>query len=273
MRTPRLRLVKGTHIVMPRIPGAEDAYLLQSGDGRVVFALPFEQRFTLIGTTDVAFAGDPGAAATSEDEEEYLIELAGRFFAEPLARDQIVWRYAGVRPLVDDKTADPSAISRDYHLELAVSSGHPPVVNVIGGKITTYRCLAEAVLARLAPHVPVGRPWTSGAPLPGGDVGDAGIEGYRLDLARRRPQFTAESLSRLTRLYGTNADAVIGDAAREADLGAALGGGLTESEVVYLKENEWARTPDDVLWRRTKAGLHMTADERARAAEEIASLL
>jgi glycerol-3-phosphate dehydrogenase len=270
---PTLKLVKGSHIVVPRIPGAEDAYLLQNGDGRVVFALPFEQDFTLIGTTDVACSGDPADAAISAEEEDYLLELAGRFFAKPLARADIVWRYAGVRPLLDDGSADPSAVSRDYHLDLAAGPDLPPLVNVIGGKITTYRRLAEAVLAKLEPHLAMGPAWTAAAPLPGGDVGEAGIGGYQLDLARRRPGLSMPCIARLTRLYGTRTDVLLGGAGKAADLGADLGGGLTEREVDYLREREWAQTPDDVLWRRTKAGLHMSPEQRARAAEQIARLL
>jgi len=271
--TPRLRLVKGSHIVVPRIEGAEDAYLLQAGDQRVVFALPFEGRFTLIGTTDVPFSGNPSEARISPEEESYLIGLAGRFFAKPLAEGDIVWRYAGVRPLLDDGSSKASEVSRDYHLDLSLGAGRAPLLNVIGGKITTYRRLAEAALAKLAPHLePMGPAWTGSAPLPGGDLGESGIDGYRLDLARRRPGFAADVLSRLVRLYGTRCDVLLGDARTVDDLGFGLGGGLTEREVAYLKEHEWARAPDDVLWRRTKAGLHMTGDERNRAGERIAAL-
>jgi glycerol-3-phosphate dehydrogenase len=270
---PPLRLVKGSHIVVPRIPGAEDAYLLQSADGRVVFALPFEERFTLIGTTDVPFSGDPGDARPGADEEDYLITLAAKFFSAPLSRDDIVWRFAGVRPLLDDGSATPAAVSRDYRLDLAAGTA-PPLLNVIGGKITTYRRLAEAALEKLAPHFPgMGRGSTATVPLPGGAVGEAGIEGFALDLACRRPGFPDADLGRLVRLYGTEADALLGDAKEPTDLGADLGGGLTEREVRYLKENEWAREPDDVLWRRTKAGLHMDADDRPRAADRIAQIL
>jgi glycerol-3-phosphate dehydrogenase len=270
---PKLKLVKGSHIVVPRIAGAEDAYLLQNGDNRVVFALPFETDFTLIGTTDVACAGDPSSAAISTEEEDYLLALAGRFFAKPLTRADIVWRYAGVRPLLDDGSDDPSAVSRDYHLDLTAGPDLPALINVIGGKITTYRRLAEAVLLKLEPHIAMGPAWTAAAPLPGGDVGEAGISGYLLDLAHRRPGLSMPSLARLARLYGTRTDVLLGPARKASDLGADLGGGLTEREVGYLREREWAQTPEDVLWRRTKAGLHMTAEERSRSAEQIARLL
>ncbi len=275
--TTRLSLVKGSHIVVPRIAGAEDAYLLQSADGRVVFALPFEERFTLIGTTDVAFAGDPATVAIDADEEGYLLDLAGRFFKAALTREEVVWSYAGVRPLGDDGEGDPSAISRDYRLEVVTPEGVPALLNVIGGKITTYRRLAEAALLKLAPHLPpMAGPWTATAPLPGGDLGGTaggGLEAYILDLARRRPQIQQKVLARLARLYGTRADRLLGDARSPADLGAEIGGYLTEREVAYLKVHEWAREPDDVLWRRTKAGLHMSAEARSRAFERLARLL
>jgi glycerol-3-phosphate dehydrogenase len=270
----KLRLVKGSHIVVPRISGAEDAYLMQSADGRVVFAIPIEGQFTMIGTTDVPISGDPRAAASSADEEAYLLELANRFFARSLKPEDIVWRFAGVRPLIDDGKSNASAISREYLLKLEGRDKEPPLLNVIGGKITTYRRLAEEVLEKLGPYFPEMRgQWTAGAVLPGGDVGEGGIEAYRLDLGRRRPDLDPALLTRLVRLYGTQADRLLGDAKTGADLGAALGGGLTEREVNYLKTNEWASTPEDVLWRRTKVGLHMTDDERARAADRIGALL
>jgi glycerol-3-phosphate dehydrogenase len=275
-KVPKVRLVKGSHIVVPRIPGAEDAYLLQSPDGRVVFALPFEERFTLIGTTDVPVSGDPKAAAASSTEEEaYLIDLANGFFARSLKAEDIVWRFAGVRPLIDDGETSASAVSREYALRLiANDDNEPPLLNVIGGKITTYRRLAEEALARLRPYFPeMTGVWTAGASLPGGDLGEGGIEAYRLNLARRRPGLDAAMLARLARLYGTRADALLGDAQTAADLGVALGGGLTEREVDFLKAHEWAQVPEDVLWRRTKAGLHMTAEEREQTAARLEALL
>lgn len=269
-----LRLVKGSHIVVPRIPGANDAYLCQNADGRVVFAIPYEERFTLIGTTEVAYTGDARDVGISADEEEYLLALARQFFAEPPARGDIVWSFAGVRPLYeDDAAASASAVSRDYRFELHEVGG-APLLTVLGGKLTTYRRLAEAALARLAPHFPnAGPAWTASAPLPGGDVGDGGLAGAIRDICRRRRGFDAAFLGRLVRRYGTLAEEVLGDARGEEDLGAVLGRGLTEREVVYLKEREWARAPDDVLWRRTKCALHMDAGQRLAAAESIARLL
>lgn len=273
-QTVPLRLVKGSHIVVPRIGGANDAYLCQNADGRVVFAIPYEERFTLIGTTEVAYAGNPRDAVISSDEEEYLLALTRQFFAEPPSRQDIVWTFAGVRPLYeDDAGASASAVTRDYRFELD-DTGGAPLLTVLGGKLTTYRRLAEAAMARLAPYFPgMGRAWTARTPLPGGDMGDGGLAGFIRDLCRRHRAFEAAYLGRLARRYGTLVEEVLGDARSEADLGAALGGGLTEREVVYLIEREWAREPDDVLWRRTKCGLHMTAEQRTRAAASIALLL
>jgi glycerol-3-phosphate dehydrogenase len=271
---PHLRLIKGSHIVVPRIPGAEDAYLLQPGDGRVVFVLPFEETFSIIGTTDVPFSGEPARVAIDDGEERYLLELASRYFRHPLGLQDIVWRYSGVRPLYDDRSDNPSAVTRDYHLELAASGQMPPLLTVLGGKVTTYRRLAEEALERLAPYLPeMGPAWTATAPLPGGDMPGAGFETFLAAEARRRPGFDEVVLRRLARRHGTAVSAVLGNAATLADLGADLGYGLTEREVAYMGEREWARTADDVLWRRTKVGLHLDEPARDRAARAIERVL
>lgn len=271
---PRLRLVKGSHIVVPRIPGSGAAILMQNADGRVVFALPFADRFTLIGTTDTPFEGDPAGVSIDAAEEAYLLECANRFLRTPLSAADIVWRFSGVRPLHDDGTAEPSAVSRDYVLELDGASGEPPLLTVIGGKITTYRKLAEAALARLAPVFPaMGGPWTAKEPLPGGHFGEGGIDDYRVALARGKPGIARDQIARYVRTYGSLAGAMLGDARNPVDLGADLGGGLSEREVVYLKEREWARTPEDILLRRTKIGLVLTASQRAWADDRLSQLL
>ncbi|MGQ0673521.1 MAG: glycerol-3-phosphate dehydrogenase [Hyphomicrobium sp.] len=270
----RLRLVKGSHIVVPRIPGADDAYLMQSEDRRAVFALPFEERFTLIGTTDVAYSGDPAAAAISPDEVHYLLALPNRFFRSVITPADIVWQFSGVRPLQDDEAANPSAVSRDYKLDLVAGDARPALLHVIGGKVTTHRKLAEEALDILTPHLPpMGPAWTAGVPLPGGAVGDGGIAGYRSELLHRRPWLGPERAARYVRRYGTLTDELLGDARRDGDLGLHIGGGLTEREVAYLKAMEWAARPDDVLWRRTKTGLHLSPADRPQAEERIAKLL
>lgn len=273
-RPPALRLVRGTHIVVPRIPGADDAYLLQNTDGRVVFVLPFEQQFTMIGTTEVNVATPHDGFIPSGEEERYLLGAASRFLSHALTDDDIVWRFAGVRPLVDDGASNAAAVSRDYRFELVQAEGAPPLLNVIGGKVTTFRRLAEAALTQLAPRFPgMGPAWTAHAPLPGGNLGAGGLERLHNILVVRYPGIANDILLRVVSLYGTRADRVLGDAKTARDLGEAIGGGLTEREVTYLKDHEWARSADDVLWRRTKAGLHLGAAERARAEEAISRLV
>ncbi len=269
-----VRLVKGSHVVVPRIAGADDAYLLQNADGRVVFALPFEDRFTLIGTTDVAFEGDPASVAISPEEQTYLLDIASRFFREAIKPEHVVWSFAGVRPLYDDQSENLSAVSRDYHLELDAPRGVPPLLSVYGGKVTTFRRLAEEALARLGPHMRMaGDAWTSGAALPGGDIADGDFEHYLARLHAGRPGFPHEFLRHLARRHGTIAETILGDARSMADLGRTIAAGLTEREVVHFRDREWATTAEDVLWRRTKVGLHLAADRRAQAEREITELL
>jgi glycerol-3-phosphate dehydrogenase len=269
----RLRLVQGSHIVVPRIGGAEDAYMLQSPDRRIVFALPFEERFTLIGTTEVPVSGDPSGSAVTPNEQAYLLALANAYFTASLDTADIVWSFAGVRPLLEDEADSHSAVTRDYRLDVRCHGG-APVLTVLGGKLTTFRRLAEAALGRLRPYLPwMGPAWTRAAPLPGGALGPGGFEGLWAELVRDRPQFEPAFLRRLARRHGTRATRVLGDAASPRDMGVEIGGGLTEREVAYLKSEEWARTPEDVLWRRTKCGLHVPPEERPAVAEKVARLL
>ncbi len=270
---PTVRRVKGSHIVVPRVAGAEDGYLFQNDDGRVIFMLPYEGRFTLIGTTDVPDEGDPADVDVSAAEEDYLIAAVNRYLRSPLDRDDIVWRYAGVRPLLNEDVDNPSEVSRDYHLELDGAPGEPPLLSVFGGKITTYRCLAEECLAMLRPFLPnMTAPWTASTALPGGDLDGLDFDAFVDDQARRRPKFELPWLRALARRHGSRIEEILDGAASPDDLGPKLGGGLTTREVTYLRDNEWARTPNDVLWRRTKVGLHLTPVQRdgaSRAIEEI----
>ncbi len=269
-----IRLVKGSHVVVPRIPSLDDAVLLQAPDGRVVFLLPFEERFTLVGTTDVPFSGDPASATISDPEVDYLLDVANGFLRRPLTRAHVVWSYAGVRPLYDDRASEPSAVTRDYRFELSAWPAHPPLLTVLGGKVTTYRRLAEDALAVLGPHFPAMKPaWTATAPLPGGDIAGGDIEAFLAATCRRHPGFDPAFLRRLARRHGTALHGIIADCGDVGAMGGDLGGGLTPAEVRWLATREWARTPDDVLWRRTKCGLHMSAGESAAAADRIAALL
>lgn len=270
-----VRLVKGSHIVVPRIPGADSAYLLQANDRRVVFLLPFAERFTLIGTTDVPFSGNPATSAISADEEAYLLGVANEFLATPLSHDDIVWSFAGVRPLYDDDSSNPSSVTRDYKLALDVPANGPALLTVVGGKVTTYRRLAEAALQLLSPHVghDLAPAWTKNAPLPGGDIAHADFDAFVNAFVASHAQFPAPVIKRLLRRYGTLASIVLGDARKLEDLGKDLGGGLSEREVLYLREHEWARTPADILWRRTKTGLDIPALSRAKCEADIALCL
>ena len=272
---PLLRLVRGVHIVVPRVEGADSAYLLQNNDGRIVFVMPFEKHHTLIGTTEAAVSTPGEGFLRSLDEERYLLAAVSRFFAQAPLREDIVWTYAGVRPLMEDGAKNSGAVSRDYRLDLVPSEGGAPfLLNVVGGKITTYRRLAESALDRLGPLFPtMGRRWTAKSPLPGGEAGIEGLPGYLADLGKRKPGIDTAALARLVRLYGSRADLVLGDATSDDDLGAFIGGGLTEREVMYLEEHEWATTADDVLWRRTKAGLGMPMAQRQAAELHINRLL
>ena len=270
---PQVRLVKGSHIVVPRIEGANDAYIFQNIDSRVVFALPFEGAFTLIGTTDTPFSGDPRDVVVTSEDQDYLLTVANRFFRAPISRSDIVWQFAGVRPLDDDGSDNPSAVSRDYRLELDVEAG-PPLLHVIGGKITTYRRLAEGAVNLLQPYFPaVGPAWTAAAVLPGGDVGPGGFGSWFESFAKRHSDIPRDGLHRLARRYGTRTEMLIGDVSRDEGLGTDLGGGLTRREIEFLKCYEWALSADDVLWRRTKAGLHVPPGDRQKAADRVQAVL
>jgi glycerol-3-phosphate dehydrogenase len=253
----KLRLVKGSHIVVPRLYEGPQAYILQNPDRRIVFVIPYERRFTLIGTTDVPFDGDPGDVTIEPGETAYLCESASRFMAQPVRPEDVVWTYAGVRPLYDDAADNPSVVTRDYVFDVAEGEGRPPVLSVFGGKITTYRRLAEHALAKLVPFLPaLGSSWTARAPLPGGDIPKGDFEAFCAGLQRDRPWLPPDLGRRLARAYGTRAERLLGDARRLADLGQDLGAGLFEQEVDYLVDQEWARSAEDILWRRSKLGLH-----------------
>lgn len=255
---PRTRLVRGSHIVTTKLFDHDRAYILQNSDGRIVFLIPYEQEFTLIGTTDADHDGAPGDAVCTDEEADYLRRVASDYLAKPIARDDVVWTYSGVRPLYDDGAGAASAATRDYVLDL--EAGPAPLLNIFGGKITTYRRLAEAALAKLAPHFPEARPpWTAGAPLPGGGFAVTAV-GAQIDALRAAyPPLDASWARRLIRAYGTNAARAI-DHGR---FGRAFGATLTEAEIGYLMDVEWARGADDVLWRRSKLGLRMTAAQRS----------
>ena len=264
-----VRLVKGSHIVVPRLFDHAFAYLFQNADRRIIFAIPYEQDFTLIGTTDVEYHGDAARAAIAADETSYLCELANRYFARQIAPADVVWSYSGVRPLLEDESADPASVTRDYAFELDADG--PPLLSVFGGKITTYRRLAEEALALLAPALDAhGAPWTAGAPLPGGDLPDGDFGRFRATLAARYPALDAALLTRLARQYGSRIERILRSAAGAGQLGEQVLPGLYAAEIAYLRREEWATSADDILWRRSKLGLHLPRSAAATLADWLA---
>ena len=255
-----VRLVQGSHIVIRRKFADPRAYFFQNNDGRIFFAIPYEEDYTLIGTTDQDYRGDPADVAISDAEIDYLCAGASEYFKEPVTRADMVWSYSGVRPLYDDGASKAQEATRDYVLKAEGQPGEPQLINVFGGKITTYRRLAESMLEKIEAVLGArGEAWTSGATLPGGDFDRMGFDGL-LGRFRREFPFLGEAHSkRLVRLYGTRAWRIMGDAKSLGDLGQVFGGDLTEAEVAYLMEQEWAVETEDVLWRRTKLGLKLEA--------------
>jgi len=275
-----LRLVKGSHIVVRKLFEHEQAYIFQNPDRRIIFAIPYEGAFTLIGTTDVEHHGAIGDASIDASEIAYLCDQASRYFARPVAPADVVWSYSGVRPLLDDESGDPSAVTRDYSLELSTTmraAGDAtvraaPLLSVWGGKITTFRKLAEEAADMLRPSLGMtGKAWTHGAFLPGGDLShwigaptqpDTDIRHFEQALAARQPLLSPALCRRLARSYGSRVEVLLADG-----LGEAVVPGLHEAELHYLHAHEWARTADDVLWRRSKLGLHLDATQRAAVAD------
>ncbi len=266
----RLRLVKGSHIVVPRLYAGDHAFLLQNDDGRVVFVIPFEDAYSLIGTTDVPLDGEPGPVAISAEETEYLCRAVNRYFAVAIGSQDVVWSFAGVRPLYDDGRRDPSKVTRDYVLEIDAPEGEAPIVSVFGGKITTARRLAERVVGQLdPPFLDLAPPWTAEALLPGGEMDD--FEAFVADLVEDHPGFCPGWLRALGRRHGTYARAILDGARSEADLGLHFGAGLYAAEVDWFMRQEWAREVEDVLWRRTKCGLGIDPAGRRALADYMAS--
>ncbi len=259
----KVRLVKGSHIVVDKLYDHDRCYIFQNTDGRIFFAIPYEQDFTLVGTTDVDFKDDPAGVAISDEEVDYLLTSAGAYFKVPLTREMVRWSYSGVRPLYDDGASAAQQATRDYVLS-AEGDGRdmPMLLSVFGGKITTYRKLAEAALEKIAPALPlVAGPWTQGRSLPGGDFPVDGLETLVAQL-RWSYRFLDDRLARrLARLYGTRTRELLGSARNREDLGRLFGADLYEREVAYLVRREFARRAEDVVWRRSKLGLRLTTAE------------
>lgn len=265
------RLVKGSHIVVRRLFDHDRAYIFQNADGRIVFAIPYEHDFTLIGTTDRDFSGDPGAVLANEHEITYLCGAASSYFRDEVRPEEVVWAYAGVRSLYDDGSRKAEDVTRDYTIDLDVGSRRAPLVTIYGGKITTYRRLAEAVLARLTPYLQMRPSWTGRTPLPGGEFPWDGVDALTQRARGLWPFLTEPHARRLVCAYGTRLDRLLGDARSFDDLGPRFGTELTAAEVRYLMRQEWAETADDVLWRRSKLGLHLDRDQQAALATFMAN--
>ncbi|WP_348763991.1 glycerol-3-phosphate dehydrogenase [Hyphomonas atlantica] len=266
-----LRLVKGSHIIVPRWHEGDHAYFFQNGDGRIMFAIPYERgEFTLIGTTDVPYDADRDKVEITQDEIEYLCDGASEYYKVPVTPADVAATYSGVRPLYDDHAANASKVTRDYVLKLDDGAG-APILSVFGGKITTYRELAEDAMATLAGIFSETAPdWTQTASLPGGDIPDADFSSFLGELLREYAALDPALIERLARAYGTRVRLLLGKAESEAGLGRAFGAGLFEAEVNYLVESEFARSAEDILWRRSKLGLHMSENERRAFADWFA---
>ena len=257
----KVRLVKGSHIIVPKVHSQRHAYILQNPDKRVVFVIPYEGQFSLIGTTDVPVPNVDAAASITDAETDYLLTAANRFLAKKLRREDVVSTYAGVRPLYDDGSRNPSEVTRDYVLRLDDDGGKTPLVTIFGGKITTYRRLAEEAVGQLAPFFPgLKGSWTASEVLPGGNV--AHFNSFRDEMQQQYSKMGRELVEGVVRRHGNRATQVLGDATSLEELGRYFGAGLTEREMEYMRAEEWAQTAEDVLWRRSKCGLHMTEAER-----------
>ena len=258
-----VRLVRGSHIVTKKLYDHDKCYFFQGTDGRIIFAIPYEEDFTLIGTTDADHEGDPLAAEASDEEQDYLCAFASEYFDKPVTRDDVVWTYSGVRPLYDDGAKSATAATRDYVLSL--DEAGPPILSVFGGKITTYRKLAEDTFDKIAKFFPAaGGDWSAGVPLPGGDFPVKGAVPLEGELKQEYPFLTEYWARRMVRHYGLETSEIFGSARNASDLGEDFGATLTAAEVDWLMRREYARTAEDVVWRRTKLGLRLTKDQIAR---------
>jgi glycerol-3-phosphate dehydrogenase len=261
----KVRLVQGSHIVVPKLYDHDRAYIFQNADGRIVFAIPYQGDFTLIGTTDRDYHGDPAKVKATPEEISYLCAAVGEYLNKPVLPEDVVWTYSGVRPLYDDGASEAKAATRDYVFELDTPGGLP-LLSIYGGKITTYRRLSEEALERLAPYLNGGKAkegWTGKAPLPGGDMAVSALPALTASLRRTYPFLSDAHANRLAHAYGTRAAKMLGNAASPADLGQSFGATLTEREVRYLMAEEWALTAEDIVWRRSKLGLRLSPAEIA----------
>ena len=260
-----LRLVKGSHIVLPKLYEGDHAYIFQNKDNRIIFAIPYERNKTLIGTTDVPYSHTEGPVKISPEEIEYLCSAANEYFEHDISPSDVAWTYSGVRPLYDDRSENASAVTRDYVLDIEELSDGAPLLSIYGGKITTSRKLAEHAMEKLEPFFDdLGKRWTESNPLPGGDMKDRDYDRFRDGCLQKWPHLPASLVRRLCRAYGTRIELVLEGCETLEDMGENFGQDLTEAEIKYLQLHEWVTTADDVLWRRTKLGVHMSEPEIKR---------
>ncbi|WP_407331705.1 glycerol-3-phosphate dehydrogenase [Enterovibrio sp. 27052020O] len=270
LTSPRgIRLIKGSHIVVPKVHNESAAYILQNEDGRIVFVLPYLDCFSLIGTTDVEHHDDPRKASIDDNEIAYLLKVYNQHFTKELTREDVVWTYSGVRPLCDDESDSPQAVTRDYTLELDGNGGNAPILSVFGGKLTTYRKLAQAAVNKLQPFfADMDKPWTADSVLPGGE-GIASFSDVESALAHRFRWMDAMTVNRLATTYGARVWVWLDNIEQQSDLGQDFGGGLTQKEIDYLMATEYVQTAEDLLWRRTKLGLYLTQQEQHQVADYV----
>jgi glycerol-3-phosphate dehydrogenase len=267
-----VRLIKGSHIVVPKIHDGDKAYILQNEDHRIVFIIPYEGDFTLIGTTDIEVNQDPSTVKISDDEIAYLIGITNKNFKNKINRSDIVHTYSGVRPLLDDESSSAQAITRDYTLEISNENDAPPLLSIFGGKITTYRKLAEAAVDKISPFFEKAGPsWTKSTTLPGGDF--SSHENLSKELAKQYPWLDTAIKNRYVRSYGTLAHQILSSCHSIKDMGKDFGAGLYECEVQYLINSEWAHSSEDLLWRRSKLGLRLTSAEQSKLSDFINSII
>jgi glycerol-3-phosphate dehydrogenase len=258
----KIRMVKGSHIVVDKLYDHDRCYIFQNADGRICFAIPYERDFTLIGTTDEDHKGDPGKPQISEAETDYMLRAVSEYFKKPVTRANLRWAYSGIRPLYDDGASKAQEATRDYVLKLDHPEGGAPLLSVFGGKITTFRKLAESAMEKLEPFFPqLAKPWTASASLPGGDFPFAEVEQRIAALAARYPFIAPANMRRLFRAYGTDVEKILEGVSSAADMGQSFGP-LSEREIAWLRDREWACSAEDILWRRSKLGLHMSLDEQ-----------
>lgn len=272
-KSPRnIRLVKGSHIVVPRVHNEEQAYILQNKDNRIVFVIPYLDDFSIVGTTDVEYKGDPRKVAISDEEIDYLIDIVNQHFIKPLHRDDIVWSYSGVRPLCDDESDSPQAITRDYTLEIEHQQNKTPILSIFGGKLTTYRKLAESAMQKLSPYFSnMGKPWTATESLPGGNFSCNRTQ-LSQSLRAQYPWLSEKLAMRYVRQFGTYTHRMLANIHTEEQMGIRFAHDVYQCEIDYLVQYEQVKTLEDLLWRRTKLGLYLTEQEQQAMDEYIQQL-